>query len=255
MSYKVKEIFYSLQGEGANAGRPAVFCRFAGCNLWSGREEDRATAVCQFCDTDFVGTDGTGGGVFATARDLAAAIRREWRCARGLQENLPRLPFPALRETSDPEQNKVPRRLRPLEMTGRRNILQPPAGRPFVICTGGEPLLQLDEALLDALHDFHADVAVETNGTRPTPRGIDWVTVSPKARAPLVLEAGDELKLVFPQAEMEPEQFEHLRFRHFFLQPMDSLEREQNTRAAMNYCLRNPRWRLSLQLHKFLGIR
>ncbi|MGH9326908.1 MAG: 7-carboxy-7-deazaguanine synthase [Terriglobia bacterium] len=209
MSYKVKEIFYSLQGEGANAGRPAVFCRFAGCNLWSGREEDRATAACRFCDTDFVGTDGTGGGTFRTARELAGAVCQEWR-----------------RE-----------------------------GTPFVVFTGGEPLLQLDELLLDALHDDQAEIAVETNGTRPMPRGLDWITVSPKAGAPLVLESGDELKLVFPQPGAAPEKFERLSFRHFFLQPMDGPEREQNTRTVMEYCDLHPRWRLSLQLHKYLGIR
>jgi 7-carboxy-7-deazaguanine synthase len=208
MSYKVKEIFYSLQGEGANTGRAAVFCRFAGCNLWSGREEDRASAVCNFCDTDFVGTNGEGRGSFATAHELAAAVARLWR---------------------GPE-------------------------RLFVVCTGGEPLLQLDEELVAAFHGFDAEVAVETNGTRTPPSGLDWVTVSPKAGAPLVLVTGDELKLVYPQGGAEPEQFERLEFKHFFLQPMDGPEREANTQKALHYCLQHPRWRLSLQIHKFLGI-
>lgn len=208
MSYAVKEIFYSLQGEGAQTGRPAVFCRFAGCNLWSGREPDRREAVCGFCDTDFVGTDGPGGGRFSSAEALVAAICAAW------PGNTPR----------------------------------------FVVCTGGEPLLQLDEPLLDALHRQGAEVAVETNGTRPAPRGIDWLTVSPKAGSPLVLGSGDELKLVYPQRDAAPEAFEHLPFRHFFLQPMDGPGRERNTRAAMEYCLSHPRWRLSLQTHKILGV-
>ncbi len=210
MSYAVKEIFYTLQGEGANTGRPAVFCRFAGCNLWSGREEDRATAVCRFCDTDFVGTDGQGGGRFADAGALAAAIRRAW-----------------------------------------------PAGaseRRFVVCTGGEPLLQLDGALVAALHDAGFAIAVETNGTLLPPAGIDWICVSPKAEAPLALTRGDELKLVFPQQGAAPEQFEALAFAHFFLQPMDGPARDAHTAAAIAYCLAHPRWRLSLQTHKLLGI-
>lgn len=208
MSYKVKEIFYSLQGEGAQTGRPAVFCRFAGCNLWSGREEERETATCWFCDTDFVGMNGSGGGLFASAADLAATIAKQW-------------PGPA---------------------------------KPFIVCTGGEPLLQLDDDLLAAFHDLEAEVAVETNGTRTPPAGIDWLTVSPKAGAPFIVRAGDELKLVYPQAGAAPEEFEHLGFRHFFLQPMDGPERETNTHKALQYCLRHPRWRLSLQTHKFLGI-
>jgi len=209
--YSVKEIFYTLQGEGANAGTPAVFCRFAGCNLWSGREEDRATATCDFCDTEFVGTDGTGGGKFETARDLADAIASHW-----------------------------------------------PASAPrnrFVVCTGGEPLLQLDRAAVDALHARGFRIAVETNGTIAPPAGIDWVCVSPKARAPLAVSHGDELKLVFPQAEAPPERFEALAFEHFFLQPMDGPAREANTRGAIDYCLAHPRWRLSLQSHKIIGIR
>ena len=210
MSYAVKEIFYTLQGEGANTGRPAVFCRFAGCNLWSGREADRAEAVCRFCDTDFVGTDGPGGGRFATAKDLAAAVRRAW-----------------------PDDTGVPR---------------------FVVCTGGEPLLQLDGPLIDALHTAGFAVAVETNGTCASPGGLDWICVSPKAGAALALSAGDELKLVYPQAGIAPEDFEALPFRHFFLQPMDGPERARNTALAIDYCLAHPRWRLSLQTHKLLGI-
>ena len=208
MSYKVKEIFYTLQGEGANAGRAAVFCRFAGCNLWSGREPDRDEAVCGFCDTDFVGTDGPGGGTFATARELTEKISEKW----------------------------------------------PHDGRAFVVITGGEPLLQFDQALLDELHRANVEVAIETNGTRPAPEGIDWVCVSPKAGAPLVLTRGDELKLVYPQAGAGPHQFEHLDFRHFFLQPMDGPDREASTRLAVEYCMKHPRWRLSQQTHKFLGI-
>ena len=212
MSYAVKEIYYTLQGEGANAGRPAVFLRFAGCNLWSGHEEDRASAVCDFCDTDFVGTNGPGGGKFAVANDLARAVVAAW-------------PHPTFgRET------------------------------PFVVCTGGEPLLQLDEALIAALHDAGFHVAIETNGTIVPPPGIDWVCVSPKARADLVLRTGDELKIVFPQDALDPERFARLDFRHFFLQPMDGPERAQNTELAMRYCLEHPQWRLSLQTHKLLGI-
>ena len=210
MSYTVKEIFYTLQGEGAHSGRPAVFCRFSGCNLWSGREEDRADAVCRFCDTDFVGTTGPGGGKFGNAAELARAVAAAW----------------------------------PAESPDRR----------FVVCTGGEPLLQVDEALLSALHAEDFEVAVETNGTRPRPQGIDWLTVSPKAAAPLVVQAGDELKLVFPQEGAEPERYLHLDFRHFYLQPMDGPERDANTAAALRYCLSHPRWRLSLQTHKLLGI-
>lgn len=211
MSYAVKEIFYTLQGEGAQAGRPAVFCRFAGCNLWTGREADRATAVCGFCDTDFVGTDGDGGGKFATAEQLAAEVAAHW-----------------------------------------------PAGevaRRFVVCTGGEPLLQVDTALLAALHAEDFEIAVETNGTQSAPAGLDWICVSPKAKAPLVLRQGHELKLVYPQAEAAPEQYAALEFGHFFLQPMDGPDLADNTRAAMAYCLAHPQWRLSLQTHKLLGIR
>ncbi|HEX4682567.1 MAG TPA: 7-carboxy-7-deazaguanine synthase [Gemmatimonadaceae bacterium] len=208
--YTVKEIFYTLQGEGANAGRPAVFCRFAGCNLWTGRETDRAAAVCTFCDTDFVGV-GPDGGKFATAEELASAVAARW---------------PDLHQ-----------------------------GRPLVVCTGGEPLLQLDAPAVDALHAFGFEVAVETNGTQQPPRGLDWICVSPKARAPLVLERGNELKLVFPQAELDPAGLEALQFDHFFLQPMDGPDVLANTHAAVAYCLAHPRWRLSVQTHKALGIR
>ena len=207
--YTVKEIFYSLQGEGAQAGRPAVFLRFSGCNLWSGRELDRHSAVCTFCDTDFVGV-GPDGGKFGTADELAAAVADRW--------------------PSD-------------------------EARPFVVCTGGEPLLQLDAAAIDAFHARGIEVAVESNGTQPAPPGIDWLCVSPKAEARLVLDSGDELKLVFPQELAPPEKFERLGFHHFFLQPMDGPDVERNTQLAIEYCLAHPRWRLSLQTHKLLGIR
>lgn len=208
--YTVKEIFFTLQGEGVHAGRPAVFCRFAGCNLWSGREEDRAGAVCTFCDTDFVGV-GPDGGRFATAAALADAVAARWPDA--------------------------------------------PGGRRFVVCTGGEPLLQLDEAAIDALHARGFEVAVETNGTQPLPRGLDWVCVSPKADAPLAVSGGDELKLVYPQPLAPPERFEGLDFRHWLLQPMDGPDVAEATRAAVAYCLAHPRWRLSVQTHKVVGVR
>jgi 7-carboxy-7-deazaguanine synthase len=211
VTYSVKEMFYTLQGEGAQSGRPAVFCRFAGCNLWSGREEDRDKAVCQFCDTDFVGTDGLGGGKFKNAESLAAAIAERW---------------PA---TGD-------------------------EGRHYVVCTGGEPLLQLDEPLIDALHSKGFVVAVETNGTCPAPQGLDWICVSPKASSEIVIKSGNELKLVFPQPDARPEQFEQMAFSHFFLQPMDGPALETNTRATVEYCKSHPQWRLSLQIHKLLGI-
>ena len=210
MAYAVKELFYTLQGEGRNAGRAAVFCRFAGCNLWTGREEDRSKAVCQFCDTDFVGTNGPGGGKFDTAEALAHAVASHW---------------PA----------------------GER-------GKPLVVCTGGEPLLQLDEPLIDALHAFGFEVAVETNGTQPAPEGLDWICVSPKARAEVVLTRGSELKLVFPQPAAMPDRFIDLDFQHFFLQPMDGLEHRRNTQLAVEYCLKHPQWRLSIQTHKIIGI-
>jgi 7-carboxy-7-deazaguanine synthase (Cx14CxxC type) len=207
--YAVKEIFYTLQGEGANAGTPAVFCRFAGCNLWSGREADRASATCRFCDTDFVGTDGAGGGRFDSPEALVRALAA---------------------------------------------VLPAGAAAPLLVCTGGEPLLQLDAPLVEAMHAAGFRVAVETNGTQPPPPGLDWVCVSPKSGAPLVLDRGDELKLVFPQAGAEPVAFEDLDFRHFFLQPMDGPEKARNTRLAVDYCLAHPRWRLSLQSHKLIGI-
>lgn len=212
MSYSIKEIFYTLQGEGANTGRAAVFCRFAGCNLWSGHEEDRASAVCQFCDTDFVGTNGVGGGRFLTAAEVAEAVRAAW-----------------------PAQAATP-------------------VRPLVVCTGGEPLLQLDAELVARFHDAGFEVAIETNGTRHAPQGVDWICVSPKAGAELVLRAGHELKLIFPQPGAEPELYEQLDFQHFFLQPMDGPARDANTQLAVAYCLAHPRWRLSLQTHKLLGI-
>jgi len=208
--YTVKEIFYTLQGEGANAGRPAVFCRFAGCNLWTGREADRATAICNFCDTDFIGV-GPDGGKFATAAVLADAIESRW-------------PTP--------------------ERANR-----------FVVCTGGEPLLQLDAPAVDALHSRGFAVAVETNGTQEAPPGLDWVCVSPKSNASLVLTHGDELKVVFPQQGVDPLRFESLDFEQFFLQPMDGPALQENTRAAVNFCLAHPKWRLSLQTHKLLGVR
>jgi 7-carboxy-7-deazaguanine synthase len=212
MSYAVKEIFYTLQGEGAQTGRPAVFCRFSGCNLWSGREIDRDAAVCRFCDTDFVGTDGAGGGRFADAEALASAVVAQWPAGAG--------------------------------------------GRPYVVCTGGEPLLQLDPPLIEALHAAGFEIAIETNGTKPVPDGIDWVCVSPKAGSQLVVEQGNELKLVFPQAEPEarPENFLSLRFDNFFLQPMDGPDRLENLNVTIAYCLANPTWRLSLQTHKIMGI-
>jgi len=210
MSYAVKEIFYTLQGEGANTGRPAVFCRFAGCNLWSGHEPDRATAVCRFCDTDFVGIDGPGGGRFASPEALAKAVAAAWPSSE--------------------------------------------AASRFVVCTGGEPLLQLDAPLIDALHAEGFTIAIETNGTQPGLDGIDWVCVSPKAGADLVLRQGNELKLIYPQAGVDPESLQGLPFTHFFLQPMDGPDRLRNTQLAVQYCLEHPRWRLSLQTHKLLGI-
>ncbi len=213
MSYAVKEIYFTLQGEGAQTGRAAVFCRFAGCNLWTGREQDRASAVCQFCDTDFVGTDGPGGGRFGTPAALAAAIADHWPAGGG------------------------------------------PTARPYVVFTGGEPLLQLDSPLIDAVHALGFEIAIETNGTQQVPPGIDWVCVSPKAASTLAVTGGDELKLVFPQETAPPERFAGLAFRHFFLQPMDGPDREANTQAAIAYCLAHPAWRLSLQTHKLTGLR
>jgi 7-carboxy-7-deazaguanine synthase (Cx14CxxC type) len=211
-------MFYSLQGEGAQAGRPAVFCRFAGCNLWTGREEDRGSAICQFCDTEFIGTTGTNGALFESAESLADAIASMW---------------PAASRLDDPG-----------------NSLE-----KFVVCTGGEPLLQLDAAVVSALHARGFGVAVETNGTRLVPEGVDWICVSPKAGTELVQRSGDELKLVFPQAGAEPHLFEALAFRYHYLQPMDGDRRGEFTEEAIKYCLAHPRWRLSLQRHKFLGLR
>ena len=212
MTYHVKEIYYTLQGEGANTGRPAVFCRFTGCNLWTGQERHRTKAICQFCDTDFVGTDGPGGSKFAVAVDLAHAVASLW-----------------------------PRECR--------------SSRRLVVCTGGEPLLQLDESVVAALHGEGFEVAVETNGTQPAPHGLDWICVSPKAGSELVLKQGNELILVFPQEGATPEIYETLAFEHFFLQPMDGPEREHNTSLAIDYCLRHPQWRLSIQTHKLIGVR
>ena len=209
MSYAVKEIFYSLQGEGARTGRPAVFLRFAGCNLWSGREEDRAGAVCKFCDTDFVGTNGLGGGRFEGAEALALAVASHW----------------------------------------------PDKSRAYVVCTGGEPLLQLDKDLIDQLHSLDCEVAIETNGTIAAPAGVDWICVSPKSTAKLVQTEGDELKLVFPQRDAPPDRFEGLAFDHFFLQPMAGDDLARATELAIDYCKKRPKWHLSLQTHKFLAIR
>lgn len=211
MAYAIKEMYCTLQGEGYHTGRTALFLRFAGCNLWSGREQDRASAVCSFCDTEFVGTDGPGGGKFKTALDLALRVGGLWKEEIG-------------------------------------------AGHPFVVCTGGEPLLQLDEALIDALHDQGCEIAVETNGTISAPSGIDWICVSPKKDAPVVQRRGNELKLVWFQPEAQPERFENLEFDHFFLQPMDGADVDRFTREAVDYCRNNPKWRLSLQTHKILGI-
>ena len=210
MAYSVREMYYTLQGEGAQAGRAAVFCRFTGCNLWTGREEDRSTAICPFCDTQFVGTDGPGGGRFRDPESLAGAIASTWPDSTG--------------------------------------------GRPLVVCTGGEPLLQLDEPVVAALHTRDFEVAVETNGTQAAPAGLDWVCVSPKAGAPCRLQTGDELKLVYPQADLSPDEVAGWDFRHFFLQPMDGPELAENIQAAIRYCLEHPQWRLSLQTHKLVGL-
>lgn len=208
--YKVKEIYYTLQGEGHHAGRPAVFCRFAGCNLWSGREEDRHKAVCQFCDTDFVGTDGENGGSY-TETELAQKVASLW--VAGLKH-----------------------------------------GKPYVVCTGGEPLLQLDSVLIEAFHELSIEIAIETNGTLPVPSGIDWVCMSPKAGSRTVVTKGDELKLVYPQSKAMPEQFEAFDFQYFYLQPMDGDEQFLNTQLAIDYCLKHPKWHLSVQTHKYLNI-
>ena len=211
MAYTVKEIFYTLQGEGANSGRPAIFCRFAGCNLWSGLEHDRETAVCRFCDTDFVLNGTPGEGKFNSPDDLALAVAKEW-----------------------------PQKIN---------------GEPFVVCTGGEPLLQLDVNLINAFHMHGFEIAVETNGTLPVPKEIDWLCVSPKANANLLLKKGDEIKFVFPQEGVTPELYEAMAFKNFYLQPMDGLDLEKNTQQAIEYCKSHPQWRLSIQTHKILGIR
>jgi 7-carboxy-7-deazaguanine synthase (Cx14CxxC type) len=230
MTYTVREIFYTLQGEGAQSGRAAVFCRFSGCNLWSGREEDRSRAVCQFCDTDFIGT-GPDGGRFKSAGELADAIDRCWEGDR--------------RATGDPRVSEV----------GGFPGSSAGVSRKYVVCTGGEPLLQVDEKLISELHARGFEVAVETNGTKPAPKSLDWICVSPKAGAPLVQMSGSELKLVYPQEKAPPEEFERLDFRHFFLQPMDGPDTAANIEAAIEYCLRHPKWRLSLQTHKLVGLR
>jgi 7-carboxy-7-deazaguanine synthase len=245
--YSVKEIYYTLQGEGAHTGRAAVFCRFAGCNLWSGREADRATAICQFCDTDFADTNGPGGGKFASAEELAAVVEEKWL------ERVSRIGLVKGHDFS-----------RAASAAKESGALAPAVyqddklSTKFVVCTGGEPLLQLDPPLIDALHARGFEIAVETNGTIAAPPGpdtqIDWICVSPKAGAALIQRTGDELKLVYPQAGADPAAFESLQFRHFFLQPMDGPHREANTQAALQYCLNHPRWRLSLQTHKLLGI-
>ena len=209
MAYSIKETFYSIQGEGFHSGRPAVFLRFSGCNLWTGREEDRSDAICSFCDTEFVGTDGLGGGKFGSAEELARHVKTVWSGS----------------------------------------------GAPFVVCTGGEPLLQLDSALIDSLHAHGCEIAVETNGTILPPPGLDWICVSPKAGSNLIVLSGDELKLVYPQEKAQPRHYEKLDFQHFYLQPMDCDQIEDNTQASLEFCLENPQWKLSIQLHKQLGVR
>ncbi len=209
-NYKVKEIYYTLQGEGAQVGRPAVFCRFSGCNLWSGREEDRHKAICKFCDTDFWGTDGVNGGKYS-ADELAQAVSDAW-----------------------PEDDD---------------------GKKYVVCTGGEPLLQLDEKMIEAFHKMNIEVGVETNGTLAVPEGIDWICMSPKEGTDIVAKKGNELKLVYPQGKMNPEDFEQLDYENFFLQPMDNETQEDNTQACVIYCLEHPRWRLSVQMHKVVGLK
>jgi organic radical activating enzyme len=240
MTYRVKEIYRTIQGEGAQAGMAAVFLRFSGCNLWSGREEDRATAQCRFCDTDFRGIDGSEGGAYRSAPELAAVVSRIAHTR--VEPTAPRR-MAELRPNWIPAEHVAP--VATLEEEGAR----------LVVCTGGEPLLQLDRALIDALHGEGLRVAVETNGTRPAPEGLDWICVSPKAGTEVVLRQGDELKLVFPQEGFDLAELAEWDFEHHFLQPMDGPNREQNTRAALAACQDHPRWRLSLQLHKLLGIR
>ena len=210
MAYKIKEIFYTLQGEGGQSGRPAVFCRFTGCNLWTGREKDKPKAICQFCDTDFWGMDGENGGKYKTAELLAQKVKSLW--------------------------------------------IDPKLGKPFVVCTGGEPALQMDKPLIDAFHREGLEIAIETNGTVALPEGIDWICVSPKARTEVIILRGDELKLVYPQTGLEPEQFQHLDFTHFYLSPMDNAFQKTNMQLTVDYCLKHPQWKLSLQTHKILNI-
>lgn len=209
-AYKIKEIYYTIQGEGAQTGRPAVFCRFSGCNLWSGREEDRSKAICQFCDTDFWGMDGENGGAYPSAQDLASKVMSLWPASQN--------------------------------------------GKPYVVCTGGEPMLQLDEPLIKAFHDEGLEVAIETNGTLAVPDSVDWICVSPKANTDIVQQGGHELKLVFPQVDAEPWRYENMAFEHFYLQPMDNANQDFNTQSAIRFCLDNPQWRLSLQTHKYIGM-
>ena len=214
MSYKVKEIYYTLQGEGAMTGRPAVFCRFSGCNLWSGREQDRAKAICKFCDTNFWGTDGVNGGTFKSAKALAEKVKSLW----------------------------------PKKMKSSSK------GKPYVVCTGGEPALQLDQKMVNAFHKAGFEVAIETNGTKPLPEGIDWICMSPKANTEIIITKGNELKLVHPQKGIKPKDFEKLDYDEFFLQPMDSPTQAKNIKTCLDYCMKNPKWRLSLQTHKILDI-
>lgn len=243
MPYAVKEIFYTLQGEGAQTGRAAVFCRFAGCNLWSGREQDRASAICKFCDTDFADTNGPGGGKFATAEMLAEAVAEKWISRSSGREAGPSTPLLAEIASGSAQDD-----------SGRGRAQESIREKKFVVCTGGEPLLQLDAPLIDALHSRGFEIAVETNGTCLAPAGLDWICVSPKAGSELRQKSGDELKLVYPQPGAEPDCFTGLAFRHFFLQPMDGPDRERNTQLALRYCMDHPQWRLSLQTHKLLGI-
>ncbi len=266
MSYAVKELFYTLQGEGSNSGRAAVFCRFTGCNLWSGRPEDRPRASCQFCDTDFVGTDGPGGGRFATAAALASAAWAVFHDRHAATPGAPQLiplaspSTPAAPSSPPAASSSPPAAPSSVPIVQATDPAASARVRPLIVCTGGEPLLQLDAELVAALHAVGFEIAIETNGTLALPAGpgrqggIDWVCVSPKAGTDLRLTAGDELKLVYPQPGAEPERYAHLPFGHFFLQPMDGPARAENTALAVRYCLLHPQWRLSLQTHKLLGI-
>jgi 7-carboxy-7-deazaguanine synthase (Cx14CxxC type) len=238
-TYKVKEIFYTLQGEGSQAGRPAVFCRFSGCNLWSGREEDRSKAICQFCDTDFWGMDGENGGKY-NAEELADMVIGLWPGSEKRKVNSEKRKAKSEKRKANSE-----------KQLGDTYVLE---GKPYVVCTGGEPLLQLDEELIKAFHERGLEVAVETNGTVAAPAGLDWICMSPKANTELLIQSGHELKLVYPQPGAEPERYEQLDFDHFYLQPMDGLLGQQNTRLTLEYCMAHPKWKLSLQTHKILGI-